>query len=218
MVMVFTAVANETLLYLKNDTYELEISEMDGIVSYEKVVSDKYSLEMVANSEAIIKRFLQNENVVSDLNQDKDYKISLTSNAEIRHIREEVLNHFLKVSKLQVETSEAKEERLELSYLSDKEPKDGEIYPSNNTVSLNIQLEKRIILSGYSLENVVDNLNEGLEQELFVAGKSNIEELPRIHFLKRKLTSKPQKYLRSKGFEIKEVEVLAREFRIVEIN
>lgn len=217
ILIVSNAMANETLLYLKNDTYELEISEVESIINCETLLSDQYSLKMVASPKEIIKLFLNKENIKSEIKQENIYKIHLTSEKEIKLIQEEILEHFLNASNLQIETFKVKEMRYELSYFTDLEPKEAEIYASNNSSAiLNIDLKKRVILSGYSLEDVVDKLNDALDEEVFTAGKSNLAKLPRIHFVKRKLNSKPINYLKSKGFVIQEVEVLSTQYKIVD--
>jgi hypothetical protein len=216
-IIVSNAMANKTLLYLKNETYELEISEVENIIAYETLVSDQYSLKMVASPQEIIKLFLNRENIKSEINQENIYKIHLTSEKEIELIKEEILEHFLNASNLQIETSKVQEMRYELSYFTDLEPKEAEVYASENpSTILNIDLKKRVILLGYSLEDAVGKLNNALDEEVFTAGHSNLSKLPRIHFVKRKLTAKPTKYLKSKGFKIQEVEVLATQYKIVD--
>jgi len=202
----FASYGNEVSLYVKNDVYELQISKMESFSLSSVRVKDKYSLQMVSDAEEIIKYLYKDDKIESDVNLEDVYKILLKSSVEIDQIKDEVLTHFLKLTDMQIRFVETDQQKYKLSYLPEMDSRESHLISSeNSSVQLHLDFKRRLITRGSDLNELCDHLNSSLNMELLEAGDSGVKKLPRMHFRKRKFQEDPIEYLKSKGFELEEL-------------
>lgn len=201
----FHLLAGQDSYQVKTENYELRIEKVSPLISLRVQNDSDNSLVMTAKADKIIS-YLHEGEITFEAGFNLSYKISVESSIAIDDIKAEVLHHFLKATNLELISRQYEQNNLSLSYHSDLEMKETEMESDNSSSKrLILQLDRRLIMRGLSLESCVKTLNESICTSVFEVGDTNVDTLPKLHLLKRKLTDNPISYLESKGFEIEEV-------------
>ncbi len=184
---------------VETEDFKLEITKLGEIVPYKLTKSTDSAFVIIAKTSEIIK-YLNEEVIDLELTSDNIYSLRVEGNKELDEIKTDILHHFLQVAEIEIIYHQKEQTHYILSYLTDQEATKGA--KDSKSVQLNLDFKKGIILKGLSLEKSVESLNQAMETTIFEVGKSNLNALPKIHFVKRKLESEPVAYLKSKGFEV----------------
>ncbi len=191
---------------VRTEVFELELTKVKEIVPYNILTNSDKSLKITAKTSEIID-YLFSEEVESELNFDQMYKLTVESDKDIEEIKKDILYYFLKGAGLKFDFRSHTQTNYILSYFSGLDSCEARLSESDNATSqLNIQFKKRILLKGLSLESSVKCLNEALDTNIFEVGESDLVALPKMYYVKRKLQKETVEYLKSKGFEVEEIE------------
>lgn len=203
------------LTYSSTADYSLTVNKECGWNIISQYNTSDYSLSIKAKAADIISYLLDDGEYISDAKLDTYYSLNVESKEKISEIKDKILTDFIQVIGYKLAYQAVQIDVLELSWLEGVDECDAIGKANNPTANIFIKSDKRSYLVGQQLNDFCEKLNSIVEEELFVAGNMDVNNLPSFWILKRKLESNPTTYLEKKGFKVMESEKIIRIPKII---